>query len=198
MTAPILALVLAAGGSRRMGRPKQLIPWRERPLLEWVVAAVGDWPVDSVAVVLGASAEQILDTVDLGDSLVVINPGWEEGIASSIRVGLDAITRNVRAERVFIALGDQPRIAGEVPPALLRAMEESGRPAVVPRYRYQRGNPVLIDRWLWPRLMSLEGDTGAAGLLKAHPEWVHEVWFDRLPPRDVDTPADLTDLLAEG
>jgi CTP:molybdopterin cytidylyltransferase MocA len=74
-------------------------------------------------------------------------------------------------------------------------MDESGRPAAIPKYRFQRSNPVLVDRFLWPRLMSLEGDAGAARLLQAHPEWVHEVRFDLPAPRDIDTQEDLDDLL---
>ena len=190
------ALILAAGASRRLGRPKQLVEWRGAPLLQQVVNAVAGWPVDGVAVVLGAHEEEILASVVFGDALVVVNPEWEEGIASSLRVGLDAIARDGRAERVFVVLGDQPSIPPEVPEGLLEGMERSGKPAVVPKYRYQRGNPVLVSRFLWPRLMSLEGDAGAARLLQAHPEWVHEVRFDHPLPRDVDTPDDLGDLLA--
>lgn len=192
---PTIALVLAAGASRRLGRPKQLIDWRGAPLLQRVVDAVAAWPVDGVAVVLGAYEEEILAAVVFGEALVVLNPEWEEGIASSLRVGLDAVARDGRAERVFVVLGDQPGIPPEVPEGLLEGMERSGKPAVIPKYRYQRGNPVLVSRFLWPRLMSLEGDAGAARLLQAHPEWVHEVRFDHPLPRDVDTPQDLGDLL---
>jgi molybdenum cofactor cytidylyltransferase len=190
------ALVLAAGSSRRLGRPKQLVEWKGRPLIEHVLETVATWPIDSTAVVLGAFEQEILEAVDFGDRLVVINPEWEEGIASSLRVGLDAVARDLRAERVFLALGDQPRIPADVPPGLIEGMERSGKPVAVPKYRYQRANPVLVDRRLWPRLMSLEGDSGAGRLLQAHPEWVHEVRFDHPVPRDVDTPADLEDLLS--
>ena len=188
------ALVLAAGGSSRLGSPKQLVPWRGRPLLEGVVAAVAAWPVEHVAVVLGSGSEDIMDRVDLGDAVVVENPDWEEGIASSIRVGLDYLTRAPKFDRAFIALGDQPNIPQEVPDVLLEAMEISGRPAVVPKYRYERSNPALIHRSLWPRLMSLEGDAGASRLLQAHPEWVEEVWVDHLPPKDIDTRHDVAEL----
>jgi molybdenum cofactor cytidylyltransferase len=193
---PTSALVLAAGGSRRLGRPKQLVDWQGTPLLGAVLAAVRGWPVESVAVVLGAFEEEILAAVDLEDDLVVVNPEWEEGIASSLRVGLDALGRETRAERAFIVLGDQPRIPPDVPAGLIAAMDASGKPAAVPKYRYQRANPVLVDRRLWARLMSLEGDAGAARLLQAHPEWVEEVRFDHPVPRDVDTPGDVDDLQA--
>ncbi len=188
------ALILAAGGSRRLGHPKQLVVWRGRPLLESVVAAVAAWPVDEVAVVIGAHEDEVLERVDFGESLIVINPDWEEGIASSIRVGLDVLTRDRRFDRAFIVLGDQPSIPDGVPEMLLDAMEVSERPAVVPKYRYERANPVLIHRSLWPRLMSLEGDSGAAHLLRSHPEWVEEVRIDHLPPRDIDTAHDVADL----
>jgi len=174
-----------------MSRPKQLLDWGGRPLLQHVVAAVASWPVRGVAVVLGAHAEEILDLVDFGDALVVVNPGWEEGIASSLRVGLDLLARESHDEAAFIVLGDQPQIPPDVPAALLSGAEESGRPAVVPVYRYQRGNPVLAARTLWPRLMSLEGDAGAVALLQAHPAWVHEVRFDHAAPADIDLPADI-------
>jgi len=186
--------VLAAGGSRRLGRPKQLLDWGGRPLLERVVAAVHTWPASPVLVVLGAHAEDILDRADLGPALVVVNPEWEEGIASSLRVGFDLLAREGMADWTFVALGDQPRIPPDVPPALLSAAGESGREAIVPVYRYQRGNPVLVGRPLWPRMMSLQGDAGAGALLRAHPGWVLEVRFDHAAPGDVDSLADLQDL----
>ncbi len=185
------ALVLAGGGARRMGRPKQLVEWDGRPLLEQVVTMVSGWPVDLMVVVLGADADQILEAVDFGDSVIAVNPEWEEGLASSIRVGVDVLMRERAPERAFMVLGDQPEIPAAVPPRLLEVMQSSGRPAVIPVYRYQRGNPVLVDRSLWPRFAGLTGDQGAAGLLKAHPQWVKEVRFDCLPPDDVDEPEDL-------
>lgn len=187
----IAALVLAAGGSSRFGEPKQLIDWGGRTLLEHVLEMVGQWPVDHVYLVLGDREEEILDAIDLPpDVVVVVNPAWEEGIASSLRVGLDALIRDRAADAVFVVLGDQPSIPAEVPGALIEARLRSGLPAIVPEYRYATANPALLDRSLWPTLMSLTGDKGAAGLLALHPEWVEKVHFDTLPPRDVDTPND--------
>jgi molybdenum cofactor cytidylyltransferase len=188
------AIVLAAGSSSRLGSPKQLVDVGGRPMLESIVASVSEWPVEVVVVVLGSGADEVLEAVDFGDALVAVNDGWEEGIASSIRVGLDVLTRDPAWERVFVVLGDQPSIPDEVPVRLLEAMEASGRPAAAPVYRYDRGNPVLFDRGLWPRLMTLEGDAGASALLRTHPEWVEEVRFDQLPPRDIDTASDVADL----
>jgi molybdenum cofactor cytidylyltransferase len=190
----VAAIVLAAGASTRMGRPKQLLPFRGRTLLEQVVSKVGTWPVDQVVVVLGAHAEEILEAVDFGEAVVVVNDDWAEGMASSLRVGLDFLTRDSSFGRVFVALGDQPDIPPDVPTGLLAAVEGASHPALIPVYRYERANPVLFDRSLWERLMSLEGDAGASGVLRAHPEWAEEVRFDHLPPRDVDSESDAEEL----
>ena len=188
------ALVLAAGGSRRLGRPKQLEPWGATNLLGHVVARIAALDVEEIWVVLGHESEAIIDATDLGDAGVVENPEWEEGIASSIRVGLDALTRLSRCDRALITVADQPDTPDQVFQTLLQSHAKSGKAVSVPKYRYSWGNPVIVDRSLWPRLMSLDGDEGAMRLWQAHPEWVNEVWFSEAPPRDVDTESDVAEL----
>jgi molybdenum cofactor cytidylyltransferase len=191
---PVAAVILAAGGSRRLGRPKQLEPWGDTNLLGHVVARTKEFPVEEVWVVVGHEADRILEQTDLGGAGIVENPEWEEGIASSIRVGLDALTRLSKCEQALLVIGDQPAVPVEVVDALLASHSRSDRPVSVPKYRYTSGNPVLVDRLLWPRLMSLEGDQGAARLWQAHPEWVNEVWFSETAPRDVDTERDVAEM----
>jgi molybdenum cofactor cytidylyltransferase len=195
---PIAALVLAAGGSTRLGRPKQLEPWGDRNLLEHVVDRTHRFPVDEVWVVLGNEHERIIEESDLGDAGLVENPEWEEGIASSLRVGLDALTRMSRCDVALIIIGDQPYISEEVVEELIESHRRSGLPVTIPKYRYSWGNPVVVNGSLWPRLMSLGGDEGAARLWQAHPEWVNEVWFSEMAPRDVDTESDIADLRPRG
>lgn len=190
----VAALVLAAGGSSRMGRPKQLEKWGDTTLLGHVVERARSLPVDEIWVVLGHAADEIVATVDLTDCGVVENPEWEEGIASSIRVGLDALLQKSRVEAVLILIGDQPNLDLDLAGEVIERFAGSSAPVVIPKYRYTWGNPVLVDRSLWTRIMSLEGDQGAQRLFKAHPEWVDEVWTDQRPPRDVDTPSDLAEL----
>ena len=137
---------------------------------------------------------KILAETDLGDAGVIENPEWEEGIASSLRVGLDALTRLSRVERVVIMMGDQPDVSPEVVERLLEEHKRAKRPVSIPKYRYTLGNPVVVDRSLWSRVMSLEGDEGAMRLWRAHPEWDNEVWFPEQQPRDVDTEADVDEL----
>ncbi len=188
------AVVLAAGSSRRLGRPKQLEPWGDTNLLGHVVERTRSFPVDEIWVVLGHEAEKMLAETPLEDVFVVENLEWEEGLASSLRVGLDALTRLSRCDRALIVIGDQPEISSSVVDELFRSHAASGKPVTVPKYRYSWGNPVLVERSLWPRLMSLEGDEGAQRLWHAHPEWINEVWVSDSSPRDVDTETDVAEL----
>jgi len=190
----IAAVVLAAGGSRRLGRTKQLESWGSSNLLGHVMSRTFEFPVDEVWVVLGHDTDRILAETDLGDATVVENLEWEEGIASSLRVGLDALTRLSRCDRALIVIGDQPDVPVDTVVELIESHSRAGKPVTLPKYRYNWGNPVLVDRMLWPRLMSLEGDEGAKRLWQAHPEWLNEVWLSETSPRDVDTEADVRDL----
>jgi len=191
---PTAAVLLAAGASRRLGRPKQLEPWGETNLLTHVIRRTEEFPVEEVWVVLGYESDRIIEETEFGEAGIVENPEWEEGIASSIRVGLDTLLRLSKCDQALIGVADQPEVSVETVEALLKSHALSGRPVTVPKYRYSWGNPVVVDRSLWPRLMSLEGDEGAMRLWKTHPDWVNEVWVAEGHPRDVDTQTDVTDL----
>lgn len=191
------ALVLAAGGSRRLGRPKQLLDWNDTTLLGHVLDGVRAWPVDGVWIVLGASGDEIRQRVDLTAVEVVDNPDWHTGLASSLAAGLAALDDG-DFEAAFIVIGDQPDLAPEVPAALLRAAAASAAPALLPVYRGVRSNPALVRRELWSALRRLEGDGGARRLWRDHPEWVEEVAFDLEPPSDVDTAEDVARLRPGG
>lgn len=195
----IANLVLAAGGSSRLGRPKQLEPWGEgKNLLGEVLENARAMGSEETWVVLGAAHERILASTDFTGCRVVINHEWEEGLASSLRAGLHALETGSRVSGALVLLGDQPGVDAETVARLGRAYRPGVTPAVVPRYRYVVSNPVLVDRVLWRRLMMLEGDRGAMQLLKAHPEWVTEVWLTDFPPEDVDDQQDVERLRPRG
>lgn len=188
-----VALIVAT--STVAGRAMALVPWGSRLVLEHVVLAVREAGIESIVVVIGPSAEDIVAAADLGDAVIVIDPEWHEGTAASLRCGLDELMRNDRLEVAVLLTAEQPQVAAPVIADVVAARAENETPAAMPKYRYATGLPVAVHRDLWPRLMGLEGDASAEALFKAHPEWVHEVWVDQIPPTTVST-ADQLDAIA--
>src|SRR5262249_1694537 len=119
---------------------------------------------------------------------LVVNPRPEAGQSTSIQVGIAAVPRGSRA--ALIALGDQPRLPGVVIPALLGALDRSGKAIVAPMYRDGRGNPVLFGREVFAELREVSGDRGARAVVERDPERVELVDFDFPMPQDLDTPED--------
>lgn len=190
----VAALVLATDPGSGFNGSKYLSPFRGATLIEHVVAEVHQWPVDLVIVVLGPDAEEILERTDLGDAMIVIDLEWGEGEAASLRVGIDTLYRLDEYDTLVFIHADQPGSRGEEVLRLLEKHSESHRQAVVPKYRYATGHPVVLSDMLWSRLVSMEGTAGVDQALQAHPDWVDEVWFDRLPTKRAITPDDLVDL----
>lgn len=190
----VAALVLAADAGSGFGGSKYLAPFRGSTLIEEVVAEVRQWPVDAVIVVLGPDAEEVIETADLGEAIIVIDLEWGEGEAALLRVGIDTLFRLDEFDALALIHADEPGSRGEEVVRLLDKLAESPRAAVVPKYRYAIGHPIVIDEILWPRLISMEGSASVDQLLQAHPDWVDEVWFDRLPGRRAMTPEDLVDI----
>ena len=189
---PAVLAVLAAGGSRRLGTPKQLVPHRGRPLLATVTAAACAANVARVAVVLGAHAPEIAPCLSSLDVDVLVNGAWQLGLASSIRCATAwAMSRDAAA--LVLVSGDQPRLEPAHVDALLAAHRASGR-AVASLYAGVRGVPALFPRAYFPRLLELHGDTGAAALLRGS-DIVDEVPWPA-GAFDVDVPADLQRLAA--
>ncbi|HKF16586.1 MAG TPA: nucleotidyltransferase family protein [Candidatus Dormibacteraeota bacterium] len=191
-------IVLAAGASSRMGRPKQLLPVGGRPLLERVVAEACGSRLDEVLVVLGASADAILGGVDLGCATPVLNPEHATGMASSLRAGLAALAPGV--ERAVIILGDQPAVSASLLNDLLELQATSGRPAATLSFGGLLHPPVVLRRELWGDLQSLEGDVGCRAVIRARPELVAAMpaGGDLRHPVDVDTPEDYAKLIQSG
>jgi molybdenum cofactor cytidylyltransferase len=187
---PVLGLVLAAGGSTRMGRPKQLAELDGRPLLAHVLAAVDAAPVDRVVVALGGAAGAVLERVDFGRAEPLVVEGWAAGMGHVLASTLAQAGDDWEA--VVVLLGDQPLVPGSAVARVVEAWRAGAGPVVTATYGGRPGHPKLFDRRLLPDLLRLTGDTGARDLLATHPDRVHRVEVGDLgSDADVDVEADL-------
>lgn len=183
----VAGVVLAAGGSERMGQPKQTLLWRGEPLVRHVARLALQAGLRPVIVVTGAAAAEVRQAlVDLPVQFVH-NAAWQAGQGSSVACAAAALPDAV-GSAVFL-LSDQP----QTPLALLEALRaEHARtlaPIVAPMVQGQRGNPVLFDRQTFPALRSLQGEAGGRALFGRFPvTWVP--WHDPAALLDVDTPQD--------
>lgn len=190
------AIILAAGASSRMGGtvPKQLLRFRGQTLVARAIATARTVPAEQVIVVLGNAADEVLPELADTGAVAVVNDHWQEGLSTSLRGGLAAVSTDARG--VFIYPADMPLITPEMLRELALRQQQTGRPATMSEVGGVRGVPVYITRSLLPPLMIQEGDVGGAQYLRAHPELVESVRF--LDPdllRDVDRPEDYQRLL---
>ncbi|MDA4121466.1 MAG: nucleotidyltransferase family protein [Thaumarchaeota archaeon] len=185
----IVAVVLAAGLSSRMGRPKQTLPIRGKSMLQKVLEVFRKSRVDGVVVVLGAREREVRNKVEFKDEKVVYNPRYAEGMSGSLKLGL--AEAGPWAEAVIVALGDQPYLSPSTVNRLIKAYSDSEAPVVVPVYKGRRGNPVLFDRRTFSQIMSITGDEGAKSVIKQNKNAVLEVTVeDEGVQTDIDTPDD--------
>jgi molybdenum cofactor cytidylyltransferase len=192
----ISGIILAAGSSTRLGRPKQLLDLHGEPLLRHVVRNAIASDLEEVVLVLGCDAERIEDAVGEWGQRVVINPDYAVGQSTSLRHGLANI--DPQAEAVLFLLGDQPGVTPDIINAVIVRFRESGGPIVAPTYGGKRANPILFARQFFPDLARITGDQGARELVRAHRDQLVTVPVgDGPPPQDVDTEADYAALLAK-
>lgn len=187
----VVAVVLAAGASSRFGSQKLLAPLRGRPVLQHVLDALAAAGLADVAVVLGSDAETVERTIRWRAERRTVNPRPQDGLSSSLRVGLDVAAEDPAMDAVLIALGDQPELRPGVVRSVIEAATVTERPFVRTRYADDDApNPVLVRRSAWARVAGLAGDRGLGPLLAANPELVAEAAAEGSNP-DIDTRDDL-------
>lgn len=188
----VTGLVLAAGGSRRLGQPKQLLPYGTGTLLDHVLDTARRSGFDQLIVALGGSSEEVRAKVDLSGAEVVDNPDYEEGCSSSIAAGLVAL--DPRCEGLVLMLGDQPGVTPETVRALIAGRGEGTEMAVC-RYDDGRGHPLAFGRALFDDLRELHGDKAVWKLMDRLGDEVVEVRVPGSVPQDVDTREDYEAIL---
>jgi molybdenum cofactor cytidylyltransferase len=193
----LAGIVLAAGESRRMGQPKQLLPFGERTILERVVDTLLTAGVGEVIVVLGHLADRV--GAVLGDRPVrtVVNTEYRQGMLSSVKCGVRAI--GAKYDAVLIALGDQPQIQGAVVSEVMRAYRAGAAGIVIPRYGDRKGHPIIINLQRYREaIANLPEDAGLNVLMQEHADDVRliDVATEDII-RDIDVPDDYTRELAK-
>jgi molybdenum cofactor cytidylyltransferase len=188
-------MILAAGASRRLGQPKQLARYKGETLLERAIRTAAESSASPLIVVLGANREQIGSAIDFDYATAIFNPHWEQGIASSIHAGLEAVERLAPASSGALILPcDQLRLTADHLRALLYAFAAQPNPSIAAStYANTLGIPAVFPRAAYPELLALQGDMGARALLLNPPCPVVSILFAG-GEIDIDNPADL-DLL---
>jgi molybdenum cofactor cytidylyltransferase len=186
-------LVLAAGGSSRLGQPKQLLRFGDRTLLDHTLGIGRACGFDQLICALGGASEEVRRGVDLGGVEVVENRDYGEGCSSSIAAALDVV--DDRSDVLVLLLGDQPGVRPESVRALLAGRGDS--PLAVCRYDDGRGHPFAFARGMFGELSAMHGDKAVWKLLDRHADEVVEVRVPGPVPLDVDTWEDYEAVLSE-
>jgi molybdenum cofactor cytidylyltransferase len=187
-------IILAAGASTRLGRPKQLLEFRGRSLLRHAVETALASVCRPVIVVLGASAEQLVQETHGLSAITVTNPHWSEGMASSIRAGLNFLAPEGKGpDAVVLTLCDQPLVSTELLNRLVSVHRSTGKGIVASEYGGQCGVPALFGRTYYPELAALKGDRGAKTLFVKYAAEVESIPFPEAAV-DVDRAEDIARL----
>jgi CTP:molybdopterin cytidylyltransferase MocA len=185
----ISAVILAAGTSTRMGAVKQLLEVDGRPLLEHVLDNVRASGISEIILVLGHAADAIRRELDLEQINLVMNGDYRGGMGSSLKAGLSAV--DPQAQAALVVLADQPFVRPATLDRLIAQHSRTGAQIVIPTYHGFRGNPVLLDRSVFPEVMNLGGDVGCRAIFGDHAEGIVKVPVEDVGILlDIDQPGD--------
>ncbi|QXE91311.1 molybdenum cofactor cytidylyltransferase [Geomonas subterranea] len=192
----VAGIILAAGEGSRMGTTKQLLPFRGKSILEWVVESALASALHRVVVVVGHQAERIIPLIEGRGVEVALNTEYRRGQSSSLNCGLRSL--GPETDAALFLLGDQPLITPALIDTLIRAYRCSQHPIVMPVFEGRRGNPVLFDRETFPGMEGLAADCGAKPLFEKYRERLLKVPVEDASIHfDVDTAADYRRLLEQ-
>lgn len=182
-----VAVLPGAGASRRMGRPKLLLPYRDGTLVGAVVEALRGGGVSTIVLVTSPEDEDLRAWAREAGVMTAVNPDPQRGMLSSIREGIAALGRT--GEILLVSPADLPALRSETVAALVQRMEETGAPLAVPVYQGKRGHPLAIAPALIPEIDTLDPDVGLKQLRDRHEALLLEMEVeDPGVVEDVDTP----------
>ncbi|WCT10684.1 nucleotidyltransferase family protein [Mucilaginibacter jinjuensis] len=185
---------MAAGRGSRFGQPKQNLIFQNQTLLERAITTAISSMCRPIVVITGAHAGLLDISVKAPNVSIFFNPNWEEGMASSIRVGIEAMKKDPAIDSALIMLCDQPLVTPALINDMQRKQEISGKTIVGCTYNGTVGVPMLFHRVLFDELLQLQGHEGAKKILKNHPENIETLPFEE-GRFDIDTPEDYERLI---
>lgn len=169
----INAIILAAGQSKRMGKPKPLLRFNDTTFLGQIISVLKLSDVDKITVVLGAEAETIRKSVDLSGTNIVINKDYQKGQLSSLIAGIKQTPQEVEA--ILLCLVDNPFITEEVVNKIVQTFKETNNPIIVPVFEKERGHPALFSKSLFNDLLNAPEEKGARHVLYSNEDKVLEL-----------------------
>jgi molybdenum cofactor cytidylyltransferase len=182
-------VILAAGGSRRMGQPKQLLPFRDRTLLRHAVDTAVASMCRPILVVIGAHAELVSLELQSLPVLVAYNPEWATGIGSSLRLAIQTLGAVDGIDGVVITLSDQPLVTADAVNRIVAAHCQTGKDIVASEYADTHGVPLFIGRRFFDEMSALAGTEGAKRVIDRHLEEMTTVPLLEAA-FDIDTPGE--------
>jgi molybdenum cofactor cytidylyltransferase len=185
----IVAVILSAGESSRMGRPKALLSIGGKTFIEHIVAAVKAAGCDNIIVVLGHNADILRQHIAHLPVTILVNADYRKGQLSSLQTAIRYLITDPQCSGVLVHLVDHPFIDPKVVKLLLQRFQDSGKAIVVPRYKGRRGHPVVFARALFDELLRAPEDQGAKAVVNAHHQDSVEIATDDEGITvDIDTP----------
>jgi len=169
----INAIILAAGESKRMTKPKPLLTFGDHTFLEQIISVLKLSNVDRITVVLGAQAETVKKSIDLSETNIVINKDYSKGQLSSLIVAIEYTPKETEA--ILVCLVDMPFITKEVVDEIISKFKQTNNPIIVPVYNKKRGHPVLFSKSLFNELTNAPQEQGARYVLYSNEEKILEL-----------------------
>jgi len=185
----IAAVILSAGESSRMGRPKALLPIDGQTFIERIVAALKQGGLERIIVVLGFNAEEMRHKIDHLPVEIAVNPDYKQGQLSSLQTAIRYLESDQNCDGMMVHLVDHPYIDAKLVREMLRRVNEAKNSIVVPRHQGKRGHPVIFSRALFAELLSAPMDEGAKAVVNEHRDETLEIDTDDVGiTLDIDTP----------
>jgi len=185
----IAAVVLSAGESNRMGRPKALLPIDGQTFIERIVGALRESGLSRIVVVLGFNAEELRRKIGQLPVEIVVNADYKLGQLSSLQAAVRMLEQDVKCDGMLVHLVDHPYIDPALVRVMLQKFSESRQLIIVPRHHGKRGHPVLFSRALFAELLAAPSDQGAKAVVNAHAGATLEIDTEAIGVTlDIDTP----------